>query len=246
MWIRNVPSHSAAWAPHLFPTPGRGGVFPPSSTPEGVCVGARPSPTHAWSPDHLQSGTAGAQRVHKVRTRAPRSCVQGPTVPPARLTAHSHAQGMQAASTARSRTASTRGGVACPRPSLPRVSTAFLRWLRCPVQVQLESSNGMQLLLCGMCVIVSLCYCVTVLLCDCVTAATVATVLLCYCVTVLLCYYQTRVTLSCAGSCAGHCAVLRQNVGTWPLHAFSNPQQTCTPSLLAVPEQAYVACKEGG
>ena len=78
MWIRNVPSHSAAWAPHLFPRPGRGGVFPPSSTPEGVCVGARPSPTRAWSPYHLPSGTAGDRRIRDERMRAPRSCVQGP------------------------------------------------------------------------------------------------------------------------------------------------------------------------
>ena len=34
--------------------------------------------------------------------------------------------------------------------------------------------------------------------------------------TILSVLFRTRVTLSCAGSCAGHCAVLRPNVGMWP------------------------------
>ena len=46
MWIRNVPSNSTTRAPHLFPTPGRGGVFPPSSAPEGACVSGPAPPRH--------------------------------------------------------------------------------------------------------------------------------------------------------------------------------------------------------
>ena len=103
MWIRSVPSHSAAWAPHLFPTPGRGGVFPPSSTPEGVCVGARPSPTRAWSPHHPPSRTAGVRRIHgALDARSMRLCARAPH-PLAHPAAHSRAQSTRVASTAGTR-----------------------------------------------------------------------------------------------------------------------------------------------
>ena len=120
MWIRNVLSHSAARAPHLFPTPGRGGVFPPSSTPGGVCAEAPPSPARAWSLTTLPSGTAG-DNMHSPSTSA-RSM---------RLCARTHRLLAHLAAALRNRCASigqrvpdgcNEWGPACPRPGPPFVA----------------------------------------------------------------------------------------------------------------------------
>ena len=44
-----------------------------------LCVGAHPSPTRAWSPNHLPVVGQVTDASVVVRMRAPRSCVQGPS-----------------------------------------------------------------------------------------------------------------------------------------------------------------------
>ena len=71
--------------------------------PRRGCVGARPSPTRAWSPDHLPSGTAGARRIRGVPdARSTLLCARA-LRPLAHPAAHSHAQGTRVASTAGTR-----------------------------------------------------------------------------------------------------------------------------------------------